>query len=135
LSKMLPHLLEDVIPNFAQLVKPGDIIVGGKNFGIGSSREQAPRLLKMAGITVVVAKNFARIFFRNSINLGLPAVEAKLIPDVTETGDILHVDLSAGVVVNETKGVAEKVRPYPPMLLEILEAGGVFGFLKKRGIL
>jgi len=133
LSKMAIHVLEDVIPNFYRLVSKGDIIVGGRNFGKGSSREQAPRLLKLVGVGAVVAKSFAHIFYRNSINIGLPVIVAKVIPDISETGDAIEVDVASGVIRNVTKGVEERVSPYPREILEILVNGGVVEYVKRRG--
>jgi 3-isopropylmalate/(R)-2-methylmalate dehydratase small subunit len=131
LNKMAVHVLEDVIPNFYKLVSKGDVIVAGKNFGKGSSREQAPRLLKLVGVGAIVAKSFAHIFYRNAINIGLPVVIAKVIPDVSETGDVIEVDVINGIVKNVTKGVEEKVAPYPKEILEILVSGGAIEYIKR----
>jgi len=133
LSKMAIHVLEEVIPNFYKLVSKGDVIVAGRNFGKGSSREQAPRLLKLVGIGGIVAKSFAHIFYRNAINIGLPVVVAKTIPDVSETGDIIEIDVVNGIVKNVTKGVEESVAPYPKEILEVLENGGIVEYIKRRG--
>lgn len=133
INRMLIHLFEEVIPDFYKLVKPGDILVAGKNFGKGSSREQAPRLLKMAGIGAVVAKSFAHIFYRNSINIGLPVVVASSIPDATQNGDIIEVNLVEGYVRNITRGVVEYVRPYPKFVSRIIEMGGVVEYIRRRG--
>jgi 3-isopropylmalate/(R)-2-methylmalate dehydratase small subunit len=133
MSKMIPHVLEDVIPEFYKKVGKGDIIVAGRNFGKGSSREHAPRLLKMVGIGAVVAKSFGFIFYRNSVNIGLPVVKAKVVPDTAEWGDIIEVDLARGIVRDVTKGVEEKVPPYPPEFLEIISEGGIVEYIKKRG--
>lgn len=133
LGKMLPHVLEEVIPGFYRLVNPGDVIVAGRNFGMGSSREQAPRLLKMLGVSAIVAKSFARIFLRNAINLGLPVVQAPKVVDVTETGDVLVVDLAEGLVLNESRGVRERFPPYPELLLEVMVEGGIANYVRSRG--
>jgi 3-isopropylmalate/(R)-2-methylmalate dehydratase small subunit len=133
LSKMAIHVLEDMIPNFYRLVSKGDIIVGGRNFGKGSSREQAPRLLKLVGVGAVVAKSFAHIFYRNSINIGLPVIVAKIIPDISETGDVIEVDVANGIIRNVSKGVEERVSPYPREILEILVNGGVVEYIKRHG--
>lgn len=133
LEAMLPHLLEEVIPGFSERVRPGDVIVAGKNFGMGSSREHAPRLLKMAGVGAVIARSFARIFYRNSINIGLPVIEVEEIPNVTEDGDIISVDLAEGVVANLSKGVREKFRPFPEEIMEILRAGGIVEYIREHG--
>ncbi len=133
LEAMLPHLLEEVIPGFSGKVSPGDVIVAGKNFGMGSSREHAPRLLKMAGVGAVVARSFARIFYRNAINIGLPVIEAEEIPTVTEDGDTIIVDLAEGVAANLSKGVTERFRPFPKEVMEILQAGGIIEYIKEHG--
>jgi 3-isopropylmalate/(R)-2-methylmalate dehydratase small subunit len=133
-NKMLPYLFEEVIPGFNNKVSPGDIIVAGSNFGIGSSREQAPRLIKLSGISAIVAKNFARIFYRNSINIGLPLIEARVIPDITDNGDILTIDLKKSIVINETKNVVEQVKPFPQLVLNILLSGGIINLLKNKGL-
>ncbi len=133
LEAMLPHLLEEVIPGFSERVRPGDVIVAGKNFGMGSSREHAPRLLKMAGVGAVVARSFARIFYRNAINIGLPVVEAEEIPSITEDGDVIVVDLAEGVVANISKGVRERFRPFPKEVMEILRTGGIIEYIREHG--
>ncbi len=133
LEAMLPHLLEEVIPGFSEKVRPGDVIVAGRNFGMGSSREHAPRLLKMAGVGAVIAKSFARIFYRNAINIGLPVIEAREIPNITDDGDTIVVDLSEGVVANLSKGVRERFRPFPEEVVEILRAGGIVEYIKEHG--
>ncbi|MEL9940407.1 MAG: 3-isopropylmalate dehydratase [Ignisphaera sp.] len=133
MNKMAVHVLEDVIPGFYKLVSKGDIIVGGRNFGKGSSREQAPRLLKLVGVGAIVAKSFAHIFYRNAINIGLPVIVAKIIPDVSETGDVVEVDISNGIVRNITKGVEERFTPFPKEILDILEVGGVVEYIKRYG--
>ncbi|MEM1604877.1 MAG: 3-isopropylmalate dehydratase [Fervidicoccaceae archaeon] len=133
-NKMLPYLFEEVIPGFINKVSPGDIIVAGSNFGIGSSREQAPRLIKLSGISAIVAKNFARIFYRNSINIGLPLIEARVIPDITDNGDIITIDLKKSMVINETKNVIEQVKPFPQLVLNILLNGGIINLLKNKGL-
>lgn len=129
---MLPYLFEEVYPNFFESVRKGDIIVAGRNFGIGSSREQAPRLIKLVGISAIVAKNFSRIFYRNAINIGLPVIEAKLIPDVTENNDLLLIDFVNGIIINKTKNVTEKTIPFPRAIITILSKGGVIEILKSR---
>lgn len=130
-KKMLPYLFEEVRPGFTSKVRPGDVIVAGANFGIGSSREQAPRLIKLAGISAIVARNFARIFYRNSINVGLPVIECSRIPLVTDEGDILTIDLERGVITNETKKISEVIRPFPRLVLEILLSDGAINLIKR----
>ncbi|MEC9073492.1 MAG: 3-isopropylmalate dehydratase small subunit, partial [Myxococcota bacterium] len=123
LSSLAEHVLEDLDPDFRQRMSPGDIVVGADNFGCGSSREQAPVALKVAGVSVVVARYFARIFYRNAINIGLPVVEAPCL--VAETGDELQVDLAAGTVRNLTQGTLHPCTPMPQVMLDILDAGGL----------
>jgi len=132
LSSMLPHLFEEVLPGFYKYVRPGDIIVAGRNFGMGSSREHAARLIKMAGISAIIAKSFARIFFRNAINVGLPVIQLTTIPEVSEDGDVIDVDLINSVVVNVNKNVREYFT-YPRELIRILSEGGVINYIKKYG--
>jgi 3-isopropylmalate/(R)-2-methylmalate dehydratase small subunit len=130
---MIPHVFEEVIPEFYKKVSKGDIIVAGRNFGKGSSREHAARLLKLVGVGAVVAKSFAHIFYRNAINIGLPVVIASKVPDVTESGDVIEIDLVNGVVRNVTRGVEEKVKPYPKEILEIIMHGGIVEYIRSRG--
>ena len=131
LNSLAAHVLEDLDPGFRARLTPGDILVAGDNFGCGSSREQAPIALKVAGVSVVVARYFARIFYRNAINIGLPVVEA---PDlVAETGDTLEVDLHAGTVTNQTSGRQFACSPIPPVMFRVLEAGGLVPFMKSHG--
>ena len=133
LEGMLPHVFEEVIPEFSSKVRPGDVVVAGKNFGMGSSREKAPLLLKMAGVAAVIAKSFARIFYRNAINIGLPVIIANEIPEVTEEGDVIEFDLAGGYVRNLTKGIRESFQPYPKEVLQILLEGGIINYLRKHG--
>lgn len=130
--ELAKHVMEGIDPNFAKKVRPGDLMVAGKNFGCGSSREQAPLAIKAAGIAAVIAESFARIFFRNAINIGLPAIEVKGIAEKTDEGDILEVDLSQGIVRNLTKNIVFKAVPLPAMIMEILKEGGLINYLKKQ---
>ncbi len=125
------HVLEDLDPIFRQRLQPGDFLVAGDNFGCGSSREQAPLALQTAGVAAVIARYFARIFFRNAINIGLPALE---IPhhDIAD-GDVLEVDLSAGKVYNCTTGKTYAINPMPDVMLRILNAGGLVNYLREHG--
>ncbi len=132
LEKLAEHLLEDVIEGFAQKINKGDVIVAGKNFGLGSSREHAARIIKIAGISCVIAKSFARIFYRNAINVGLPLVELKETDEINQ-GDELEVDLERGVVRNLTTGREYRFTPIPKFLLEILKEDGIVNYLKKHG--
>ena len=127
-KELAKHAFENVRPDFATRVKKGDIIVGGENFGSGSSREHAPLALK-ENISVIIAKSFARIFFRNAINIGLPVLEC----DTTEIdeGDILEVDLNKGIVFNKTKNRAYDVSPLPMFVRRIIESGGLVNYVKE----
>ena len=131
LPELARHVMEDARPEFASQVKPGDFVVGGKNFGQGSSREHAPTILKLAGVSAVLAKSVARIFFRNAINVGLPVVI--LDTDAIEEGDELEADLAEGVVRNLTKGGSQRVPPLPPVMRRILSDGGLVAHVKKHG--
>jgi 3-isopropylmalate/(R)-2-methylmalate dehydratase small subunit len=123
------HVFEKVRPEFARKVGRGDIIVAGGNFGCGSSREHAPRALIGAGVSCVVAKSFARIFYRNSINIGLPVVECNV--NVKE-GDMLEIDFGRGVVENLTSGGEYSFPPLPPFLLNLIEAGGLVRYVQRE---
>jgi 3-isopropylmalate/(R)-2-methylmalate dehydratase small subunit len=131
-QELAQHVMEGVDPDFPKKVRPGDIIVAGRNFGCGSSREQAPLAIKAAGIAAVVAESFARIFFRNAINIGLPALEVKGISEKTDSGDVLEIDLQQGIVRNLSKGLTFKAASMPDMLVEILKEGGLVNYIKKR---
>jgi len=131
IASLAAHVLEDLDPDFRQIVQQGDILVAGDNFGCGSSREQAPIALKTAGVSVVIAKYFARIFFRNAINIGLPVLE---IPDHDiEKGDEVEVDLKTGTVQNITKQKSYTATPLPQVMINILKEGGLVNYLKKHG--
>ncbi|RAP47017.1 MAG: 3-isopropylmalate dehydratase [Methanosphaera sp. rholeuAM6] len=124
------HVMEAEDPEFSQKVNEGDIIVAGWNFGCGSSREQAPVAIKTAGVSVVIAKSFARIFFRNAINVGLPVITADI--DVDE-GDIVEVNVESGIITNITKGISVNIKPFDSTMLDILENGGlVKQYLKNK---
>jgi 3-isopropylmalate/(R)-2-methylmalate dehydratase small subunit len=125
------HCLEAVAPTFAATVRPGDLVVAGANFGMGSSREQAAVSLKLLGVRAVLATSFARIFWRNAINLGLPAL---VFPDALSVldGDRLNVDAAAGRVENLTQGLTHAIQALPPHLMEMIAAGGLIPHLKRR---
>ena len=131
LQSFTQHVLEDLDPEFKHKVQKGDILVGGTNFGCGSSREQAPLALKMSGVSVVIAKYFARIFFRNAINIGLPVLEIRDFE--IDSGDELAVDLKAGVVENKSKSTFYKAAQMPQVMIDILAAGGLVNYLKQNG--
>jgi len=126
------HALEGLYPNFPEKAKRGIIIVGGKNFGCGSSREQAPLALKYSGVKCVIAETFARIFFRNAINIGLPVIECKGISAVVDDDDELVVDFKTGTVQNLSKDKSFQVAKLPPFILEILSDGGLIENLRRR---
>ena len=130
--ELAKHAMEGLDPAFPEKAKAGVIVVGGRNFGCGSSREQAPLALKYAGVRCVLAESFARIFFRNAINIGLPIGECKGIASAVEDGDELSVDLEAGTVENLTKKRSLQVTKLPPFILEILADGGLIENLKRR---
>jgi len=119
-------------PGFYQEISPGDVFVAGTNFGCGSSREHAPISIKAAGVSFVIAKSFARIFYRNAINIGLPVLEAPEAVDRIDPGDLVHVDLNRGQIRNETKGDLYEIKPFPPAVLEILSAGGLVEYARAR---
>ena len=131
LPELAKHVLEDADPNFASRVKKGDFVVAGKNFGLGSSREHAPVIIKMAGVSAVLAKSVARIFFRNAINVGLPV----LICDTSRIndGDELEVDLAAGTVRDITNGAQLTFGRIPAVMLKILDEGGLVPYIKRYG--
>ncbi len=131
-AELAKHCMEDIDRDFVGRVKPGDIIVATTNFGCGSSREHAPLAIKAAGISCIIAKSFARIFFRNAINIGLPLLECEEAVDKIEAGDILEVDLAAGRVNNSTKGRELTAKPYPDFMAELIAAGGLIEHTKKR---
>jgi len=127
---MAKHALEDLDPSFAAKVKPGDVIVAGQNFGCGSSREQAAACLKAAGVQAVVAKSFARIYFRNAINLGLPVLQSEDAPDRLETGDHVDIELAQGEI-RSAEGTF-RFHPLPDSVLGIIQAGGLIEYTKTK---
>ncbi|GMW04388.1 MAG: 3-isopropylmalate dehydratase small subunit [Dehalococcoides mccartyi] len=131
LPELAKHVLEDADPTFAQRVKPGDFVVAGNNFGLGSSREHAPLIIKMSGVSAVLAKSVARIFFRNAINLGLPVLICDT--DKIAEGDELEVDLKGGKIYDRTNGAELIFGKIPPAMLKILDEGGVMPYIKKYG--
>ena len=130
--ELAKHCMEDIDEDFLKRVEPGDIIMATTNFGCGSSREHAPMAIKAVGISCVIAKNFARIFFRNAINIGLPLLECEEAVDSTESGDVLEVDLSRGEIKNITKKLTFTASPYPDFMAEIISSGGLIEYTKKR---
>jgi 3-isopropylmalate/(R)-2-methylmalate dehydratase small subunit len=131
LPELAKHVLEDADPTFAARVKEGDFVVGGNNFGLGSSREHAPLVIKMAGVSAVLAKSVARIFFRNAINRGLPVLICDT--DKINDGDELEVDLKQGIIVDKTNGSRLTFNKIPDAMLSILQEGGLMPYIKKYG--
>lgn len=131
LPELAKHVLEDADPEFPKLVQTGDFVVGGNNFGLGSSREHAPTIIKLAGVSAVLAKSFARIFFRNAINVGLPVLICDT--DQIDQDDELEVDLAAGTIKNLTRGVELVFAPLPEVMLTILGDGGLAAHVQKHG--
>jgi len=130
--ELVKHCMEDIDEDFLKRVVPGDIIMATSNFGCGSSREHAPMAIKAAGVSCVIAKSFARIFFRNAINIGLPLLECEEAVDNTEAGDVLEIDLSKGEIKNITRGRTFTASPYPDFMAEIISSGGLIEYTKKR---
>ena len=124
-AHLAAHAMEDIDPSFAATVKPGDIIVAEENYGCGSSREHAPVAIKAAGVSCVIAKSFARIFYRNSINVGLPILECPAAVDAIAAGDTVAVDTETGAITNARTGETFTAEPFPPFIAEIIEAGGL----------
>ena len=131
-AELARHCMEDIDEDFVKRAQPGDIIMATTNFGCGSSREHAPIAIKAAGISCIIAKSFARIFFRNAINIGLPLLECDQAVDKTEAGDTLEVDLSNGRIKNMTKGTEFEAKAYPDFMGELIAAGGLVEYTKKR---
>jgi 3-isopropylmalate/(R)-2-methylmalate dehydratase small subunit len=131
LPELAKHVLEDADPTFASRVQTGDFVVGGNNFGLGSSREHAPTIIKMAGVSAVLAKSVARIFFRNAINVGLPVLICAT--DNIDDGDELEVDLGKGRIIDRTKGIELTFAKIPDVMLTILNEGGLVPYIQKHG--
>jgi 3-isopropylmalate/(R)-2-methylmalate dehydratase small subunit len=131
-QELAQHCMEDEDPGFVGRVRPGDIIVADTNFGCGSSREHAPIAIKAAGVSCVIAKSFARIFYRNSINLALPVLECAGAVEGSESGDELEVELESGAIRNLTRGTAYQAKPFPEFMLELLQAGGLVEYTRRR---
>jgi 3-isopropylmalate/(R)-2-methylmalate dehydratase small subunit len=131
-ADLAKHCMEDIDLDFVKRVKPGDIMVATTNFGCGSSREHAPLAIKSSGISCVIAKSFARIFFRNAINIGLPLLECEDAPDNIQAGDTVEVDLAAGKIKNLKTGKTFTAKPYPDFMAGLISAGGLIEYTKKR---
>lgn len=131
-AELALHCMEDADPDFVKKMSKGDIIVADKNFGCGSSREHAPLCIKVAGISCVIAKSFARIFYRNSFNIGLPILESPEAVDGIDEGDEVKVDVDNGVIYNLTKGTSFKSTAIPPFMQELIDAGGLINYQRGR---
>ncbi len=131
-KELASHCMEDIDPSFVRNVGNGDIIVAGRNFGCGSSREHAPIAIKEAGVSCVIASTFARIFFRNSINIGLPILECPEASEEIKAGDRVSVDFSTGVILDETTGKEYRAEPFPPFMQSLIEAGGLAPYIKEN---
>jgi len=131
LPELAKHTLEDADPEFIKKVKPGDFMVAGKNFGLGSSREHAPAIIKLCGVSAILARSFARIFFRNAINIGLPVLECET--EKIAQGDELEIDLEKGTIRNRKRRIALNFRPLPQVMVNILRDGGLVEHIQKHG--
>ena len=129
-QELAKHCMEDIDTEFVKQVKPGDVMVAGWNFGCGSSREHAPLAIKTAGISCVIAKTFARIFYRNAINIGLPILECEAASDGIDAGDEVEVNFDTGVITNITKGETYQAEPFPEFIQEIIRKGGLMASIK-----
>ncbi len=132
-KELAMHCMEDIDSEFTKKVKQGDIIVADKNFGCGSSREHAPIAIKESGISCVIARTFARIFYRNSLNIGLPILECDEACDGIKAGDIVSVDFSTGLITNETSGKSFQSEPFPPFMQSLIQAGGLAPYMVQQG--
>lgn len=131
-SELASHCMEDIDQDFVKNVKPGDIVVALKNFGCGSSREHAPIALKASGVSCVIASTFARIFYRNSINIGLPILECPEAAEAISTGDTVSVDFDSGVITDESTGKTYQAHPFPPFIRNIISCGGLMESIAKK---
>lgn len=131
-KELAAHCMEDIDKDFVKRVKEGDIIVANKNFGCGSSREHAPLAIKCAGVSCVIAETFARIFYRNAINIGLPIIECPEAAKAIQAGDVVKVDFDSGVITDETTGQSFTGQAFPPFMQEIITAGGLVNYINKK---
>lgn len=131
-EELAKHCMEDADPEFPNKVNKGDIIIAGKNFGCGSSREHAPIAIKAAGVSCVIAKSFARIFYRNSINIGLPILEAPEAAEAIKEGSEVEVDVAKGEIKDLTTGITYKAAPFPDFMRQIIAAGGLINYVAER---
>ena len=131
-EELAKHCMEDIDKEFIKKVQPGDLIVAQKNFGCGSSREHAPLAIKCAGVSCVIAETFARIFYRNAINIGLPIIECPEAAKAIENGDEVEVDFDSGVITNKTKGETYQGQSFPPFMQKIISAGGLVNYINGK---
>lgn len=131
-AELAKHCMEDIDKDFVKNVKPGDIIVANKNFGCGSSREHAPLAIKCAGVSCVIAETFARIFYRNAINIGMPIIECPEAAKAIEAGDEVEIDFDSGVITNKTKNQTYQGQAFPPFMQKIIAAGGLVNYINDK---
>lgn len=131
-AELATHCMEDIDPNFVKQVNKGDIIVADKNFGCGSSREHAPIAIKAAGVSCVIAETFARIFYRNAINIGLPIIECPEASKGIEAGDEVEIDFDSGIILNKTKGTSFQGQAFPPFMQKIIHAEGLINYINEK---
>ena len=129
-QELAQHCMEDIDPEYVKKVKPGDVMVAGWNFGCGSSREHAPLVIKTCGTGCVIAKSFARIFYRNAINIGLPILECEAAAEEIQAGDTVEVDFDTGIITDVTTGKTYQAQPFPPFIQNIIRCGGLLNSLK-----
>lgn len=131
-EELAKHCMEDIDKEFIHKVQKGDIIVANKNFGCGSSREHAPLAIKCAGVSCVIAETFARIFYRNAINIGLPIIECPKAAKSIEAGDVIEIDFDSGIITNKTKNETYQGQAFPPFMQKIIEAGGLVNYINQK---
>ena len=131
-EELARHAMEDIDADFAKTVRPGDVIVAGGNFGSGSSREHAPLALKAAGVAAVIAPSYARIFYRNSFNIGFPILESKEAAEAIDAGDEVKIDFAAGIITNETKGETYRSEPLPEFMANLINSGGLVEYVRAK---
>lgn len=134
MKELSAHCMEDIDADFVNKVKTGDIMVGGENFGCGSSREHAPAVIKASGIDCVIAKTFARIFYRNAINIGLPILECPEASDAIKAGDTVSIDFDTGIITNESNGETYQAQPFPEFIKDIMAKGGLIAQISERNL-
>lgn len=134
MKELSAHCMEDIDADFVNKVKTGDIMVGGENFGCGSSREHAPAVIKASGIDCVIAKTFARMFYRNAINIGLPILECPEASDAIKAGDTVSIDFDTGIITNESNGETYQAQPFPEFIKDIMAKGGLIAQISERNL-